>query len=104
MKRDKGSREPSLNMPIFNKEDWADFQQQYETVFPNYIARLNQSFPDLTPSEMRLFMLLKIMSDMGEVSDVLGISVSSVYQSRYRLRKKLGLEEQDDLLDFIQGF
>jgi hypothetical protein len=39
---------------------------------------------------------------LREAADMLGISTSSVKKSRYRLKKRLGLKDEESLEDFIQ--
>ena len=82
-------------------EDWADFRKHFEAVHPQLMQRLNQDFPSLTKNEFRLIALLRLNLNSKEMSAVLGISPDSVKTARYRLRKKLGLESQEELFDFL---
>lgn len=83
-------------------EDWADFRRHFESVHPDLITRLGEDFPGLTSNEFRLIALIRLNLSTREVSTVLGISPDSVKTARYRLRKKLNLETQDNLFDFLQ--
>jgi DNA-binding CsgD family transcriptional regulator len=49
-------------------------------------------------------MLLKQGFDSKDMADVLGISLAGIKKSRYRLRKKLNLSEEDNLEAFVQVF
>jgi DNA-binding NarL/FixJ family response regulator len=49
-------------------------------------------------------MLLKQGFDSKDMADVLGISWVGIKKSRYRLRKKLNLSEEDNLEAFVQAF
>ena len=82
-------------------EDWADFRKHFEAVHPQLIQQLNQGYPSLTKNEFRLIALLRLNLNSKEMSAVLGISPDSVKTARYRLRKKLGLENQEELFDFL---
>ncbi len=82
-------------------QDWADFRKHFESVHPQLIQRLNQDYPSLTKNEFRLIALLRLNLNTKEMSAVLGISPDSVKTARYRLRKKLGLENQEELFDFL---
>ena len=83
-------------------EDWADFRRHFESVHPDLITRLGEDFPGLTSNEFRLIALIRLNLSTREVSTVLGISPDSVKTARYRLRKKLNLDTQDNLFDFLQ--
>ncbi|MEM9929945.1 MAG: helix-turn-helix transcriptional regulator, partial [Bacteroidota bacterium] len=82
-------------------EDWADFRRHFESVHPELMNRLGQDFPGLTSNEFRLIALIRLNLATKEISSVLGISPDSVKTARYRLRKKLHLNTQDNLLDFL---
>lgn len=82
-------------------KDWSDFRKHFESVHPQFIQRLNQEYPDLTKNEFKLIALLRLNLSSKEISAILGISPDSVKTARYRLRKKLGLNNQDDLFQFL---
>jgi tetratricopeptide (TPR) repeat protein len=91
-------------MRILTEADWQVFLGRFEQITPGYIIRLKLAFPNLTASETRLFLLIKLYFDSREISEASGISQESVWRSRHRLRKKLGLEEQVNLDEYIQSF
>lgn len=92
------------HMKILTPTDWVRFRELFEERFPNYMNRLKEQFPEITNAEMRLFLLYKTNFTTNEITEILGISYKSVSMTRYRLRKKLGLLEDEDLEQFIQGF
>lgn len=81
--------------------DWEDFRLHFEQVNPDFFPRLKQRFPDLTSGELKLCALLKLNLNMKESARILGVSPESVKTARYRLRKKLAIETEDSLSDFI---
>jgi DNA-binding CsgD family transcriptional regulator len=89
-------------MKILTTNDWLRFRERFNEQFPQFVDKIKVQLPKLTPSEMRLVMLIKIGFDTLEVANVIGISTDSVYTSRYRLRKKLELMDDADLEHFIQ--
>ncbi len=62
---------------------------------------LKDRYPDLTPNEMRLSALVKLNLTIKEMAAILGISPDSVKTARYRLRKKLELNTEENLTDFM---
>lgn len=77
---------------ILTDEDWSAFRKLFEQVYPNFIAEQKLQFPDLTPAEIRLLVLEKLGLTAQEMANMLGISKSTIHQTRYRLKKKI--EEQ----------
>lgn len=89
---------------ILTDDDWSTFRARFEKAFPDYLFRLRGAFSDLTPAEERLFLLLKLNLGRKEIADMLGLSVGSIKKTRTRLRKRLSLDSDDSLEDFIKKF
>lgn len=90
-----------INALLRVDDDWADFRRHFESVHPNLMVKLGEEFPGLTRNEFRLIALLRLNLSSKETSTILGISPDSVKTARYRLRKKLGLDTQDSLFEFL---
>lgn len=96
---------PDLHrMKILTDEDWSRFRERFEQAFPKFQSNLKSSFSDLTAAETRLFLLFKLKFTNKEASEALGISLESVYRSRNRLAKKLGVRDTALLDVFIRQF
>lgn len=103
---DKLALERSSIAKIFNKglsqdKEWSDFDKYFESVNKNFYKRLKEEYPDITPNDMKICALIKLNLSMKEMAGVLNISPQSVKTARYRLRKKLQLNTEDNLTDFI---
>ena len=89
---------------ILTQEDWDKFQYNVSKVYPGLINRICDSFPLITDAELRMFLLIKLTVKNRDVSEILGISPDSVRKTRFRLKKKLNLGEDNDLVDFIREY
>ncbi|QHT70216.1 tetratricopeptide repeat protein [Rhodocytophaga rosea] len=85
-------------------KDWDEFRMYFEQVHTEFFKKLKEKHPDLSPSELRLCALVKLNLSMKESATLLGISVDSVKTARHRLRKKLQLNTEQSLEDFIMTF
>ncbi|MDO9152715.1 MAG: helix-turn-helix transcriptional regulator [Paludibacter sp.] len=74
-----------------------------EQVHNDFSSRLTLKFPNLTPQEKRLLVLLRIGLSSKEISPILNISPKSVEINRHRLRKKLNLNKDENLIQFIKS-
>ena len=92
------------DLRILTNEDWIAFRNLFDAKFPQFNTKLKKEFSSLTAAEQRLFLLIKINFENEDIARALGISSTSVYTSRYRLRKKMGLSEDGDLDVFIRDF
>jgi hypothetical protein len=91
-----------LNSTILTDEDWERFKKTFQEVYPNFFGTLRFKFPEITASELRLSALIKMNLSLKEAASTLGISAESVKKSRYRLKKKIALREDESLEEFIR--
>ena len=91
----------SIERNVAGKEDWTLFEQNFDEVHEQFFKRLRQLFPTISPSELRLAACLRMNLSTKEMAPVLGISVRGVEIKRYRLRKKLGLSSDSNLVQFM---
>jgi tetratricopeptide (TPR) repeat protein len=82
-------------------KDWDDFRMYFEQVHKDFFIRLKERNPDLTNNELKLAALVRLNLSLKETATIMGISPDSVKTSRYRLRKKLNLEEEINLTDYL---
>jgi tetratricopeptide (TPR) repeat protein len=85
-------------------KDWDEFKTYFDQVHTEFFTKLKERYPDLSTADFRLCALIKLKLSMKECATVLGISAESVKTARYRLRKKLNLNSEENLLDFITTF
>lgn len=77
------------------------FRRAFGVIYPHFTAKLKREFPNLTPNDELLCMLINLGHTSEEISIYLGISRASVNSARYRLRTKFGLSKDVDLDTFI---
>lgn len=82
-------------------QDWENFRLMFEEVHQGYLPALKEEFGDLSNADLKLCALLRLNLNLKESSRILGISPDSVKIARYRLRKKLNLATEDNLVDFL---
>lgn len=90
-----------INKGLNHDKEWSDFNQHFESVNKNFYNRLKQAYPDISPNDLRICALIKLNLSIKEMAGILNISPDSVKTARYRLRKKLQLNTEDNLTDFI---
>ena len=87
---------------IEHDNDWHRFEENFDVVYENFLGRLSKSFPQLNITDRRLCAYLKMGLSSKEIAPLLNMSVRSVEMTRYRLRKKMGLERDTNLTVFLQ--
>lgn len=84
-----------------NGEEWVRFMQYFRNVYHDYLDRLKSEFTEITANELRLCALIKINLSTKEIASALNITPESLRTAKYRLRKKLNLENEHKLTDFL---
>ncbi len=82
-------------------KDWEDFKRFFEEVHTDFHKKLKEKHPDLSPNDLKICSLTRLNLNIKETASVLGISPESAKTARYRLRKKLNLQTEDDLLSYF---
>lgn len=76
-------------------------EDQFDLIHNNFMKRLHTRHPDLSNNERMMCAYLKMNLSTKEIAPLLNISVRGVETIRYRLRKKFGLEREDNLTDYL---
>ena len=77
------------------------FQLKFNQTYPHFISNLTAHYTGLTQYEM-VFISAHLMGlNTNQMADLLNITNDSVRKSRYRLKKKMGLNKEDDFLKFV---
>ncbi|MEN7550978.1 triple tyrosine motif-containing protein [Rapidithrix thailandica] len=90
-----------INRNISNEDDWEVFEAHFDRAHENFFKRLKSLYPDLSPNDLRFCAYLRMNISSKEIAPLLNISVRGVEIRRYRLRKKLNLNHEQNLVDFI---
>ena len=94
-------RNITMNMNFDN--DWEKFRLHFNEVHPNFFEKIRKINKTLNPNETRLCAYIRMELATKEIAQLSGISPDSVQKSRYRLKKKLALEKEVNLIDFIRS-
>ena len=85
------------------EEEWKIFETKFNIIYDNYLLRLNSKYKGLTPSDLKLAAYIRMNLSSKEIASLLNISTKSVEMARYRLRKKLELDHDQNLTEFLMG-
>lgn len=92
-----------INLNFNYDEYWTGFREIFEQVHQEFFAKLKERRDDLTYNDLRLAALIKLNLDSKDMATLLAISPDSLRVSKYRLKKKLLLEEGESLTSFINS-
>lgn len=89
---------------ILTEDDWQEFKELFDGVHKGMLDRLLRSYENLTLAEQRLFLLMKLNLSTKEMANILGVSPESIKKGRYRLKKKIGIDDETSLQDYVTSF
>lgn len=82
-------------------ENWELFKDAFNNADSEFFKNLKILHPNLSPNDLKLCAYLRLNLSSKEVAQLINISPRSVEVKRYRLRKKLNLESDANLADYI---
>ena len=88
---------------LADEDAWTLLETAFNQVDPEFLNKIRTLYPDFSPSDLKLCVYLRLNLSGKEISTLLNISTKSVEIKRYRLRKKMGLEPQVSLQQYILG-
>jgi len=101
LKKRLNSIRRQINRNMNSENDWDLFKLYFENVNENFYTTIQNKSNELTSGDLKLAALIKLNLSIKEAAAVLNISPDSLRKARYRLRKKLGLYERENLTDFL---
>ncbi|MDR6941600.1 triple tyrosine motif-containing protein [Mucilaginibacter pocheonensis] len=84
-----------------DERDWNIFEKSFNEAHENFFKKLKSDHPDLVPNDLKLCAYLRMNMSSKEMASLLNISLRGVEIRRYRLRKKLNLEHDKNLVEFL---
>jgi len=82
---------------------WKEFEVRFRDVHEDFYRRLNDRFPGLTPNEKKLAAFLRLNMSTKDISAITFQSTDSIRIARSRLRKKLSLPSEENLISFLES-
>ncbi|TYA84214.1 tetratricopeptide repeat protein [Seonamhaeicola marinus] len=84
--------------------NWDEFDARFTSINQSFYNNIRKKYPKLGPTDLKMCALIKLGFSCKEMSSLMGITIESVHTSRYRLRKKLGIDKGTNLVDFMSAF
>ncbi|PWN69477.1 hypothetical protein C1631_015645 [Chryseobacterium phosphatilyticum] len=79
----------------------SSFLKKFKEINPDFINALLAINPDLENSELTFCAMLKLGFSSKEIADYTFVQHKSVQQKKYRIRKRLNIQGDEDIYDFF---
>jgi DNA-binding CsgD family transcriptional regulator len=80
---------------------WKEFELRFKEVHSDFYQKLSRDYPLLTAQELRLCAFLRLNMTNKEIASITFQTTESLKTARYRLRKKLGIDRDENLVAFL---
>lgn len=97
----KSEIKKAIKINEVNKHEWEIFETNLNQINNEFIIALSKKYPNLTSKDIKLCIYLKMNLSSKEIAPMMNISFRGVELHRYRLRKKLGIPQEEALSKFL---
>ena len=87
--RDEVMERLHLQPKFLTDADWNHLRQLANRVYNGFTTRLSTRFPQLTPADQQLCLLIRLHFTNAQVATLTAVSPASVSQQKFRLKKRL---------------
>ena len=91
----------TIDRDISEEDNWKFFKKAFSNADKDFFKKIKSRHPDLTSNDLKLCAYLRLNLTSKEIAPLLNISVKSVEIKRYRLRKKMDLPHETNLVDYV---
>ena len=92
-----------INTNIEHDTDFEVFKSNFDLIHQNFFRLLDERFPGLSRNDKILCAYLYMNLSTKEIAPLLNISTRGVEVNRYRLRKKMDLDRDINLSEYLQN-
>ncbi len=93
----------SDNKRISYNSNWDEFEILFEKTHRSFHEKLNAQFPNLTANERKICAFLKLNMSNKDIAQITFQSDDALKKARLRLRQKLGIVRETNLVAFLQN-
>jgi DNA-binding CsgD family transcriptional regulator len=101
---DRETIRPIINIiekSLKKNDDWEMFKEAFDNADRKFLKNLKKAHPNLSPNDIKLCAYLRLNLSSKEIAPLLHISARSIEIKRYRLRKKMNLSHDENLVNYI---
>ena len=97
----KNKIKKSIKINAINKNEWQNFENNLMQSNEEFVQKLVSKHTNLSSKDIKLCIYLKMNLSSKEIAPLMNISFRSVELNRYRLRKKIGMNQDESLYKFM---
>ncbi len=93
--------ERTIDSISVDDQSWNEFKEVFQSIDNDFFNKLTTRNPKLTSLDLKHCAYIKMNLDNYEVANIFNVELKSLQMTRYRLKKKLNLGQEENLREFI---
>lgn len=89
---------------IEHEDEWEVFEHNFNQVHEEFFKKLKSEHPTLTHKDLKICAYIKMNLSTKEIAPLMNISIRGVETHRYRLKRKLNLDNDNSLGDYLLNY
>ncbi|GAA3653099.1 helix-turn-helix and ligand-binding sensor domain-containing protein [Flavivirga jejuensis] len=93
-----------IDNSIGHEDEWEIFEYNFNQVHEEFFNQLKTKHPQLTHKDLKICAYIKMNLLTKEIAPLMNVSIRGLETHRYRLKRKLNLENDKSLADYLRNF
>lgn len=93
-----------IDNSIGHEDEWELFEYNFNQVHEEFFNQLKSKHPKLTHKDLKICAYIKMNLLSKEIAPLMNVSIRGLETHRYRLKRKLNLENNKPLGDYLRNF
>ncbi len=94
----------TIDNSIGHEDEWEIFEYNFNQVHEEFFNQLKSKHPKLTHKDLKICAYIKMNLLTKEIAPLMNVSIRGLETHRYRLKRKLNLENDKSLTDYLRDF
>ncbi len=90
-----------ISQTILTEDEWEKFKTLFEKIYPGFFQKLKEYVNDITQAEQRMAALTRLHLETKQMASMLGVSADTIHKTRQRLRRRLRLDTEANIENFL---
>ncbi len=91
-----------INTEVSQEDYWEQYQFNFDEMHKDFVQKIKELHPSITVNDHRLCSFILLGLNNREIADILHITINGVEQNKYRLKKKLLIDDKSTLNEYIK--
>jgi DNA-binding CsgD family transcriptional regulator len=92
-----------IDKEISDDKEWKYIEPRLDKFYNSFITKLREAHPDLSLSEIKIATYVRMNLSTKEIAEFMNKTNRAIENDRYRLRKKINLESNESLQNYLMN-